>query len=174
MREETYWSVRACGALALTAFLVAALWYVLGTYSGSTETLADGLGPEDLAVFSLREGAAFVGGATVGGGLIGGPAWRILVEGWDRWSITRRGALAGGLTGCFAVPFTAAILFAATDTNGFPLWEDLLAGLFVGLFGILFAGWVTVPAGAIAGYLLALARDDDAEPVWRTVGRRIG
>lgn len=173
MDEKTEWSLRAVAVLAFAAFVAAVDLYVLATYAEISETLADGIQPSDLAALEPRFFASFVASATVAGGLVGGPAWWVVVEQWDRSSVTRRGALAGGLTGAGAVPVAMLGLVALGPWIGLGP-ADLIGAILAGLIGIVVVGWATIPVGAIAGYLFALRRGDGVTPVWRTLRRRLG
>lgn len=174
MDESRRWSLRAAFGFGLAAFGVAFAWVVLGSYTSSRETLRDGVTAADLAVLSSSQALAFVGAATVAGALVGGPAWALLVERWDRWSITRRGALAGAWTGCLAVPVSMGLLSVADATTAASALENVLVGLVLGLVGVVVVGWTTIPAGAATGYILALWRADDAKPVWGGLVERMG
>lgn len=174
MDESHRWSLRAAFGFALILFGVAFAWAVVSLYVTSTETLRDGLNAADLAVFEPVLIGAVGGVAAVGGALVGGPAWAVVVERWDRWSITRRGALAGACTGFFAVPVAAALVAPAFEAPADPtVPEAVVGGFVIGLIGLVVVGWTTIPAGAATGYALALWRADDATPVWSGLFERL-
>ena len=92
--------------------------------------------------------------------------WRVICSPVKPLS-ARRGALAGALTGVLAHPvawFPAIIwnylqghaLFPSSNPFG-PI-AGLQATFVFAFFGLLLTGWLTVPAGAIAGWLLARRR----------------
>jgi len=79
----------------------------------------------------------------------------------------RRGALAGALTGLLAHPvawYLAIVLNYLRGRASFPgnrpigPIEGLGASFVFAFFGLLLTGWLTVPVGAIAGWLLARRR----------------
>lgn len=174
MRASRRWSLRAAGGLGLTAFGVAFAWAVVILYADGGESLRDGVTAGDLAVLDPVAILGFGGVAAVAGALVGGFAWAVVVERWDRWSVTRRGALAGACTGFLAVPVAVAAIAPLFDAPGDPTTlESVGGGLVFGLLGLLLVGWTTVPAGAATGYVLALWRADDATPVWWRLAERV-
>jgi hypothetical protein len=120
----------------------------------------------------------------VSGHAVGGDWWSIVVASgvaafavsYVLWRVigsparplsARRGALAGALTGVLAHPVAwyLAIIWnylrgRALFPGGTPVGpiEGLRASLVYAFFGLLLTGWLTVPAGAIAGWLLARRR----------------
>lgn len=148
MREETRWSLTAAAVLAVAGFVAWIGLFFLGI------------------VWQIH----FVP-ATVAGGVVGYPAWLLVVERRVGWSVTRRGAFAGGLAGVLAVPVGGGFL-GALGLGPHP--GTVLAGLWFGFLGLIFVGWITVPTGIVAGYLLALRRGEGVTPVWRLVARPFG
>jgi hypothetical protein len=76
----------------------------------------------------------------------------------------RRGTLAGALTGLLAHPVAWYLAVVGTYLRGRPMFpgsrpvgpiEGLPVSLVYAFFGLILTGWLTVPAGAIAGWLLA-------------------
>ena len=92
--------------------------------------------------------------------------WRVLCSP-GRPSSARRGALAGALTGLIAHPVAWYLAVVWTYLRGHALFpngkpvgpiEGLGPGFVFAFFGLILTGWLTVPAGAIAGWLLARRR----------------
>jgi hypothetical protein len=92
--------------------------------------------------------------------------WRVICSP-DRPLSARRGALAGALTGLLAHPVTWYLAVVWTYLRGRVLFpggkpvgpiEGLPVSLVYAFFGLILTGWLTVPAGAIAGWLLARRR----------------
>lgn len=165
------WTSRAALAFGLLAYHLSLFGYVVGTYTSSLEHLRDGLTRADFAVFSLREGALYVGSATLATALVGAALWYLLGERVERWTLRRRGALAGALTGLISIPATLAPAFASTTDLG-PA-SALAVAVLLGLTaGLLFAGWLTVPAGALVGYALARRRSEATDTLAALVRRR--
>jgi hypothetical protein len=114
----------------------------------------------------------FVATTSIIGGLIGRAMWWLVVDSSERWSISVRGAIAGGLTGWLSISPVAMVSFSmirfSTVSDVAGVFSSLNAVLefsmgFV-LFlvvGTFFAGWITIPVAAITGY--ALSRDYDRE-----------
>lgn len=148
MREETRWSLTAAAVFAVAGVVAS------------------------IGLYALRIGGLiFFVLAPVAGGVVGYPAWLLVVERREGWSVTRRGAVAGGLAGILAVPMTVGF-FGALHAG--PHIATPFLGLWGGFIGLIVVGWITVPAGAIAGYLLALRRGEGVTPVWRLVARGLG
>jgi len=81
----------------------------------------------------------------------------------------RRGALAGALTGVLAHPVAWYLAVVWTYLRSRPMFpggkpvgpiEGLSVSLVYAFFGLILTGWLTLPAGAIAGWLLARRRRD--------------
>src|SRR5689334_6696513 len=92
--------------------------------------------------------------------------WRVICSP-DRPLSARRGALAGALTGVLAHPVAWYLAVVWTYLCSRPLFpggkpvgpvEGLTVSLVYAFFGVILTGWLTVPAGAIAGWLLARRR----------------
>jgi hypothetical protein len=92
--------------------------------------------------------------------------WRVLGSPAKALS-TRRGVLAGALTGLLAHPVAWYLAVVWTYLRGHALFpnsklvgpiEGLPVSLVYSFFGLILTGWLTVPAGAIAGWLLARRR----------------
>lgn len=92
--------------------------------------------------------------------------WRVLCSP-GRPSSARRGALTGALTGLIAHPVAWYLAVVWTYLRGHALFpnskpvgpiEGLRASFVFAFFGLILTGWLTVPAGAIAGWLLARRR----------------
>jgi len=88
--------------------------------------------------------------------------WRVLSSPGRPFS-ARRGALAGALTGLLAHPVAWYLAVIWNYLRGNALFPDskpigpiegLKASFVFAFFGLLLTGWLTVPAGAIAGWLL--------------------
>jgi len=60
------WTGHAAIVFGTLAYLLSLLNYIVSTYTSSLAHLRDGLSHEDFAVFSLSEGARFVGGRPSG------------------------------------------------------------------------------------------------------------
>lgn len=116
----------------------------------------------------------------------GSDGWSIVVAsgvaafaaGYVLWRVTcspvrphsaRRGALAGALTGLLAHPVAWYLAVVWTYLRGRSLFpggklvgpiDGLPVSLVYAFFGLILTGWLTVPAGALAGWLLARHRDD--------------
>ena len=82
----------------------------------------------------------------------------------------RRGALAGALTGVLAHPIAWYLAVVWTYSWGRPLFpggklvgpiEGIPVSLVYAFFGVILTGWITVPAGAMGGWLLARRRAND-------------
>ena len=95
--------------------------------------------------------------------------WRVICS-RDRPLSVRRGALAGALTGLLAHPVAWYLAVVWTYSRGRPLFpggkpvgpiEGLPVSLVYAFFGVILTGWITVPAGAIAGWLLARRSAND-------------
>jgi hypothetical protein len=106
------------------------------------------------------------------GGLIGRAMWWLVVDSSERWSVSIRGAIAGGLTGWLSISPVAMVGFSA---QRFSTVSDV-AGVFSSLNAVLefsmgfvlflvvgtfFAGWITIPIAAITGYVLGREYDNE-------------
>ena len=142
---------------------------------GATETFALLSLIEAMGFWILEPGTSLLlaaGGAFIVGGLVGRAMWRLIVESTDRWTLSIRGALAGGLTGWISISPTAMVLFTVdqySSVSGFvasvaspvALAEFGMGFVLFGILGTIGVGWLTIPTEAIAGYLLS--REFDSE-----------
>jgi hypothetical protein len=92
--------------------------------------------------------------------------WRVICPSVRPLS-PRRGALAGALTGVLAHPVAWYLAVVWTYLRGRTLFpnskpvgpiEGLGVSFVYAFFGLILTGWITVPAGAIAGWLLVRRR----------------
>ena len=92
--------------------------------------------------------------------------WQVLCSP-ARPTSPRHGVLAGALTGVLAHPVAWYLAVVWTYLRSHPLFPNgKLVGPIEGLgvsfvyafFGVILTGWITVPAGALAGWLLARRR----------------
>jgi hypothetical protein len=142
---------------------------------GATETFAL-LSAIVAGLFYLNEPLPnllfFIITTSIIGGLIGRAMWWLVVDSSERWSISVRGAIAGGLTGWLSISPVAMVGFSmeqfSTVSDVAGVFSSLNAVLefsmgFVLLLvvGTVFVGWITIPVAAITGY--ALGRDYDRE-----------
>jgi hypothetical protein len=92
--------------------------------------------------------------------------WRVLCSP-EKTMLPRRGALAGALTGVIAHPVAWYLAVVWTHLRGRTLFpnskpvgpiEGLGVSFVYAFFGLILTGWLTVPTGAIAGWLVARRR----------------
>jgi hypothetical protein len=107
-----------------------------------------------------------------------GPAlwwWAIIKP--DRLS-TRRGIGVGALGGILVHPLVLYTLFVEAyltrQSTALPVGNptnpllDLVSALLGGIMSVLFAGWITVPIGAMAGWIIALLQSrSGSQERWR-------
>jgi hypothetical protein len=107
--------------------------------------------------------------------LTGGILWRWLVL--KRSVVTRRRALlVGALVGLAAHPVAWYLLIVALYVTGarsslgertLDPWNGLWGALIYSAWSLFLAGWLTVPAGAIVGFLLSQPKPATAIPCTR-------
>lgn len=117
--------------------------------------------------------AAMVPCSGIAGALVGGFLYRVLASPPRRTGLGWA-PLAGALTGLAAHPVAWYLYFvrdllpggAPADRAPFDLGSALLAAFVATPVGWLFSAWLTVPAGALAGLLLAVVcRPKPAPPL---------
>jgi len=101
--------------------------------------------------------------AALSASLLAAVLWRLLA-GRERRMTRLRGGIAGACTGLFAHPMMWYVAFlwryliggksSLGDTPADPV-QAIAGSLALAFISLLAAGWLTVPAGALAGWLLA-------------------
>jgi hypothetical protein len=141
------------GYAVATAALAAAVAFVILTgvqtrLFGGPFTVTGGLTYFGLLAIPLVVPAAFIGGAV---------AWRLLPE-----SMSYRGPLAGLLATVLTYVVATLLVFAFYTVSNLAVQpemsvQDILAlgvyGLAVGLFGFVYTFWLTLPIGAVSGWI---------------------
>jgi len=127
-----------------------------------------GLALASVIVFSLSKVSdtwTIVLSAGVASFALGYVLWRIFCPA-DQPSSVRQGILSGALTGLLAYPVTWYLAIVLNYMLGYPTFPDKppldpITGIYTSFvyafFSIILTGWLTVPAGAIAGWLLTRA-----------------
>lgn len=172
MRENVAWSLRAGAGLAVAAFVIGVYWVLYDRYRELGDLLADGVQLADFGDHAVWSSALLLGLGTATAVAVGSLLWWVIVEQWDRSSITRRGSLAGGLTGALVPYLVTAMLVTYSGLGSGLEPRDAIIILLVGLIGLFVVGWISVPAGTMLGYLFALRRGDGVTPIWRSLRRR--
>jgi len=128
-----------------------------------------GLALASVIVFSLSKVSdtwTIVLSAGVASFALGYVLWRIFCPA-DQPSSVRQGILSGALTGLLAYPVTWYLAIALNYILRHPTFPDkppldpitgVYASFVYAFFSLFLTGWLTVPAGAIAGWLLTRTR----------------
>lgn len=106
----------------------------------------------------LVEALLFLAGTAVSGGLIGGLVWFIIVEQMGRFSVRIRGAVSGVVTAALSSVPILFWGFLLTYGSRSSVSEMVIASFAFALLGLVYIGWLTLPIGAVTGYILGSIR----------------
>lgn len=173
MRDDVAWSLRAGAGLSVAAFVIGAYWLLYQEHREIAELLSDGVQSADFADPALAGSAVLLALGTGTTAIVGTLTWWAIVERLDGSSITRRGAIAGGITGALVVYLVTATIMTIPGGGSRIGPSNVGFRLLVGLLGLVVLGWASIPAGTVLGYLLALHRGEDVTPIWRVLAERV-